>query len=115
TSVVNEAPREDDVDDEIDRSGPEPGERRGSNAPTWVLTLLVGLILAGGVAYTLLRPDAGPPPVDISGDPLLVEGRALFLERCASCHGDSGIGDGPVARINDVPPGNLADGEWKYG
>jgi mono/diheme cytochrome c family protein len=100
------------VPDEFD---PQDGELRASSASSWVLVVLVGMILLGAVAYTLLRPDPGPPPMDISGDPLLVEGRTLYLERCASCHGETGIGDGPVARINEVPPGNLADDEWKYG
>lgn len=80
-----------------------------------VMVLLVGMILAGGFAYTMLKPKASPPPSAIANDPLLAAGRALYLERCASCHGENGVGDGPVAAISDVPPGNLADGEWKYG
>lgn len=98
-----------------DNQDPQEAVDGVSPKPMWVLVLLLGMILAGGLAFTLLKPDLGPPPVDIANDPLLVEGRRLYLERCASCHGETGIGDGPVAKINEVPPGNLADDTWKYG
>lgn len=35
------------------------------------------------------------------------DGRALFLANCASCHGVSGTGDGPVAPSLRVRPSNL--------
>jgi mono/diheme cytochrome c family protein len=34
-------------------------------------------------------------------------GRALYFEYCASCHGVSAEGDGPVARALSTPPANL--------
>lgn len=34
-------------------------------------------------------------------------GRAEFLRSCASCHGTSGRGDGPVAKSLSTPPADL--------
>lgn len=76
-----------------------------------LLVMAVGLI-----SYRLLRKPAGPPPADIAGDTLLVEGRTIFLSRCVSCHGASGRGDGPIAKgITGPPPGDLAIPSWKHG
>ena len=35
-------------------------------------------------------------------------GGALYAERCASCHGATGAGDGPAAAALDPKPANLA-------
>jgi mono/diheme cytochrome c family protein len=35
------------------------------------------------------------------------QGRKLYVEYCASCHGMSGTGDGPVSRALTTPPANL--------
>lgn len=34
-------------------------------------------------------------------------GRALYLERCAPCHGDEGAGDGPAAAALEPRPRNF--------
>jgi cytochrome c oxidase cbb3-type subunit 3 len=74
-------------------------------------------LLAGAVtAYSLLRKPASTPPAAIAQDPLLVEGREVYLARCASCHGQSGRGDGPIARGLAGPPvGDLTVSHWKHG
>ncbi|HET8622689.1 MAG TPA: FTR1 family protein [Gemmatimonadales bacterium] len=41
--------------------------------------------------------------------PSLARGRAVYAERCASCHGDRGRGDGPGAAGLDPPPADLAN------
>jgi cytochrome c oxidase cbb3-type subunit III len=77
-----------------------------------MLTLMAG----GAIAYSVLRKSAGPPPAEIAGDALLVEGRTIYLARCVSCHGASGKGDGPIAKgITGPPPGDLAVRSWKHG
>ncbi len=54
----------------------------------------------------------------------LAAAKAIFLDNCAQCHGDGGIGDGPEAPMYDVKPadftdahmmGEMTDGElfWK--
>jgi mono/diheme cytochrome c family protein len=39
----------------------------------------------------------------------LASGRAIYLDKCAECHGEKGRGDGPQARMYDPTPGNLTD------
>ncbi len=48
------------------------------------------------------------------GDPV-AQGRKLFVEYCASCHGMSGEGDGPVARALITPPANLRRLSERFG
>ena len=100
--------------DDAARSVEAPGRPTG---PTVAVALaIVGMIAAGGFAYAVLgrRPD--PPPPEIAADPLLVRGREIYLDRCASCHGPAGLGDGPLAKgLTGPPPRNLARDPWKHG
>ena len=41
--------------------------------------------------------------------PSLATGAKLFAENCASCHGATGLGDGPAAAGLDPPPANFHD------
>lgn len=34
---------------------------------------------------------------------------AIYMDKCANCHGEKGLGDGPEAAMYDVQPSNLAD------
>jgi mono/diheme cytochrome c family protein len=77
---------------------------------------MLALVAGGALALRTLRGPASPPPAAIAGDPLLVAGREVFLARCASCHGASGRGDGPIAKGLAGPPvGDLTDADWKHG
>jgi mono/diheme cytochrome c family protein len=42
------------------------------------------------------------------------QGRTLFAQHCVSCHGASGLGDGPAAAALKVPPGDLTKISKKY-
>lgn len=46
----------------------------------------------------------------------LAKGKSLFAERCASCHGNAGAGDGPLAAAlpPEHRPRNLKDGNFKF-
>ncbi len=46
----------------------------------------------------------------------LAKGKALFAERCASCHGALGAGDGPIAAAlpPEAKPRDLSKGEYKF-
>jgi high-affinity iron transporter len=44
-----------------------------------------------------------------------VDGRGLFAERCAGCHGATGGGDGPAAAAFDPPPRNFRDDAFWRG
>ncbi|HSB52427.1 MAG TPA: c-type cytochrome [Dissulfurispiraceae bacterium] len=39
---------------------------------------------------------------------VLTEGAKIYAEKCASCHGDKGQGDGPQGKDLDPPPSPLA-------
>jgi mono/diheme cytochrome c family protein len=43
----------------------------------------------------------------------LARGTALFLTNCAPCHGESGLGNGPVAHLLKDQPKNLVTGQSK--
>jgi cytochrome c oxidase cbb3-type subunit III len=85
-------------------------------AARWVFLGMLGLMIAGVLAYFMLSTPAPPPPPEVAGDPLLLEGRSIYLGRCATCHGPEGRGDGPIAGSLLGPPvGNISDGKWKHG
>jgi mono/diheme cytochrome c family protein len=44
-------------------------------------------------------------------DAALASGRAIYLDKCAECHGEGGRGDGPQARMYDPAPGNVTDAQ----
>jgi high-affinity iron transporter len=41
--------------------------------------------------------------------PDLAKGAALYADRCSSCHGERGLGDGPAAKGLTPPPSNFHD------
>ncbi len=71
-------------------------------------------ILVAFIFILTSKPD--PPPAEIASDVLLVEGRAIYLERCLTCHGPLGRGDGPIAKNLAGPkPRDFVSEKWKYG
>lgn len=85
-------------------------------AARWIGPGMAGLLLAALAGYRLLDSPAEPPPPAIADDPTLVRGREIFLERCVSCHGPAGRGDGPLAKgLTGPPPRDLAGEPWKHG
>jgi high-affinity iron transporter len=44
-----------------------------------------------------------------SSSPSLARGKQVYTERCASCHGDAGRGNGPAGAGLEPAPANLAD------
>ena len=55
-----------------------------------------------------------PAPYNSMSNPLprtretVERGAAVYEKNCASCHGTTGLGDGPVGRTLSPPPANLA-------
>lgn len=57
----------------------------------------------------------GKNPVAGNAD-ATAKGKELFVKNCASCHGESGTGDGPAAAALDPKPRNMTvKSEYKYG
>jgi mono/diheme cytochrome c family protein len=57
---------------------------------------------------TLVLATALPTGRLASQPPAAAPGRQLYLAHCATCHGTSGRGDGPMAQYLRVAPANLA-------
>lgn len=47
--------------------------------------------------------------------PQASDGRSLYLDNCAACHGESGKGDGPLARSMSKPPKDLTLIKVRHG
>ncbi len=62
---------------------------------------LIGLLLLSAVGTTT-ADEVG-------------QGRALYLQSCAPCHGLAGEGDGPMSRALTTPPTNLRRLSERFG
>lgn len=100
---------------------------KSAGVPWWIVGI-AGLLAVGFGVFIAIRststatepaasrPKPEPRPEPKPDDAWLASGRALFEERCASCHGISGRGDGPIAKaMGTMAPANLVDADWKHG
>ena len=46
---------------------------------------------------------------------MVAHGRHVFLNTCAMCHGQQGLGNGPAGASLNPPPRNFVEGKWKQG
>jgi mono/diheme cytochrome c family protein len=63
----------------------------------------VGLVATATVAATLAVATEPTQAVKVKPP----DGAALYVAYCASCHGRTGRGDGPVAEYLKIPPADL--------
>ncbi len=81
----------------------------------WVLfLLLLGLTACGASEQSVTVPNAyrgvSPPTADFMTDPANLEaGRTLYNRHCATCHGDTGRGDGSAGQLLPLKPASLSD------
>ena len=74
---------------------------------------VVGIAIVTGVLQN--RPWTVPEEVKRRKNPLepskanLASARALYVEKCANCHGETGKGDGHDAALYDPAPSNFTD------
>src|SRR5262245_46533516 len=54
-----------------------------------------------------------PAADDASQDSLMATGKQLFTNYCASCHGETGDGNGPAARFLFPKPRNFREGKFR--
>jgi cytochrome c oxidase cbb3-type subunit 3 len=81
-----------------------------------ICLMMLGLAAGGIIAFRMLSKPPPPAPPEVAQDALLSQGRTVFLGRCATCHGNEGRGDGPIAgNLLGPPVGNLTDDQWKHG
>ena len=43
------------------------------------------------------------------------KGAQVFQQYCVTCHGPTGLGDGPVGKTLNPPPRNFQEAKWKFG
>lgn len=85
------------------RAGALQGAIAAREAPERVAEQARGLAADLIAAYPVtLAPAAAPDPA---------RGAALYAQHCASCHGATGAGDGPLARGMEPPPIDFTDRE----
>lgn len=56
--------------------------------------------------------EAATPTV--APDPVVEQGRRVYLRHCAACHGETGRGDGPAGRFLDPQPRDFTTGDYKF-
>jgi len=71
---------------------------------------IFGRALAALVA--LVAPLAVASSAMASGD--VTRGKEIYLRECAVCHGETGGGDGPAAKLCDPKPRNFDKGMFKF-
>jgi mono/diheme cytochrome c family protein len=87
------------------------------------LFVLLLIVIAAAVVYTILQNRPWTVPVEaqqrknplIRSEAILQSIRPLYNDKCASCHGNSGKGDGHDATLYDPAPTNFADAKRMSG
>jgi mono/diheme cytochrome c family protein len=70
--------------------------------------VVVGALVA---ASSLVVPSASAAPPKVKPD--MKKAAEIFAQRCASCHGATGVGDGPAAAALQPKPRNFKDPAWQ--
>jgi mono/diheme cytochrome c family protein len=76
----------------------------------WLSGLALAAVVWGAVEEPWVAPArnarrANPVAVD---DQSLAAGKALYAKHCLSCHGATGVGNGPAAKDLEKSPGDLS-------
>jgi mono/diheme cytochrome c family protein len=77
------------------------------------LCALIGLFVFGASFRSQPKPWTVPAAAASKANPVktsaesVSEGKALWSQHCASCHGKSGLGDGPKAAQLKTEPGDF--------
>lgn len=73
------------------------------------------IVLAGALSvFACSKTEgtgSGAQAVTVKGDP--AKAKELFAQRCASCHGAAGRGDGVAAAAMTPKPRNYSDAAWQ--
>ena len=79
--------------------------------------LAVGIVLGGVILLSdlVIHPQVRVAVQDKDVKKQIAQGREIFLNYCASCHGIDATGNGPVAPALKKQPSNLTSITKKYG
>ena len=86
----------------------------------FVFTCLM-LLSACGAGTSDASSERPAPPAEYAelknplegDDTAMSAGKETYNINCASCHGDTGLGDGPIGSSLNPEPGNLAEAQKK--
>jgi len=67
--------------------------------------------MTGGQAFAASVPQSAMPAIS---NELVLQGKNIYLESCASCHGLLGDGEGPAAPFMDPRPRDFTLGVYKF-
>lgn len=90
--------------------------RIGPRGPFFTFALAPLGMLMGFSACTHLKYGFAKNPLAPTSESF-AQGKALYAQHCASCHGDSGLGDGTAGKDLPAVPTNLvvAQRDWSDG
>jgi high-affinity iron transporter len=74
--------------------------------------LAVALVLVFAAASVARAADDAAAKVKAAD---AAKGAQVFAQYCATCHGPTGLGDGPVGKTLNPPPRNFQEAKFKYG
>lgn len=63
--------------------------------------ILAALLLGGAISVTVSAPGASAADA--------AQGKMIYLQKCFSCHGKNGKGDGPMSKSLVPPAANFTD------
>jgi len=95
-----------------------PNPRKPSSTRTAAILLVILFALAAYFAYTALMRSLWAVPFEAKQmkNPLPLDPetgakqiRSVYLNKCSECHGETGQGNGPQAKMYDPHPSNLTD------
>ncbi len=66
-------------------------------------------------ATTSETPAAGTETASAPGEPNVAHGKELFEKNCQTCHGATGMGDGPLGASLNPKPRNFHDAGYMSG
>jgi high-affinity iron transporter len=75
-------------------------------------SLAVALVLVFAAATVARAADDATAKVKAAD---AARGAQVFAQYCATCHGPTGLGDGPVGKTLNPPPRNFQEAKFKYG
>ena len=91
---------------------PQTPEKRHLPKLGWILPMMA--LVLPFLGFYCTNFVKGPPKPTSSEDfvPDPIRGALLFTVHCARCHGETGKGDGPMAKGQPKPPRDLTIGGW---